>query len=89
MSKSIKEWLAEGEQLHAAALQEYESIEARIVDLEHQLEAKREEINELAQVIGKKPLEANPQRAVQIIEKGNHDPVGTSRITIARALTGR
>lgn len=93
MSHSFQDWLKQGESLYSTALKEYQDIQAKIEELETALSAKQAEVNQIAQVIGKAPVE--PQRKVSgdiIPAKGEEIlPTGTpsSNATIARALTGR
>lgn len=90
MPKSFKEWIQEGEDLYSAALNEYQAMEAQLQELENRLAAKVEEVNQIASMIGKAPVEL-PHRApqVQIVEKSAPGSIPASRNTIAKALTGR
>lgn len=87
VGKSLKEWLAEGESLYQAATQEYQDLQQQMIELEARLEAKREEINQVAHVVGKPPVES-PKKSgsVQIIER---EMPSMSRTTVTKALTGR
>ena len=49
--KSFRDWLAEGEQLYATTLKEYQTIEAQLEEMESKLVAKKNEVNQIAQVI--------------------------------------
>jgi hypothetical protein len=89
VSKSFKDWLNEGEALYNAALGEYQSLENQIIDLEQKLAIKRDEVNEIAKVIGKEPVEASRRLSAEIVERGQPNSVPNSPNTIARALTGR
>lgn len=89
MSKSFKDWLNEGEALYNAALGEYQSLENQIIDLEQKLAIKRDEVNEIAKVIGKEAVEASRRLSAEIVERGQPNSVPNSPNTIARALTGR
>ena len=89
VSKSIKDWLAEGESIYTAAMDEYQQIEAQIMDLEAKLHAKREEVNVIADKLGKAPVEATRRLAAEIVDRGGPNSVPNSPSTIARALTGR
>jgi hypothetical protein len=89
VSKSIKDWLAEGEQIFGAALDEYQTMESQIIELEQRLAIKREEVNVLAEKLGKPPLEASRRLTAEIVERGQPNSVPNSPSTIARALTGR
>jgi hypothetical protein len=56
---SFQEWLSQGEALYQAALKDYHAIEAQLDDLESKLVAKQAEVNQIAQVIGKPPVESS------------------------------
>ena len=89
VSKTLRDWLAEGEQLYSAAMQEYQSIEAQLDELEVKLAAKKSELNQIAQVIGKPPVEGNRRLTAQLVDDHGPNSVPNSPATIARALTGR
>jgi hypothetical protein len=74
VSKTLRDWLAEGEQLYSAAMQEYQSIEAQLDELEVKLAAKKSELNQIAQVIGKPPVEGN-RRHVTASHSSGHSIV--------------
>ena len=59
MAANFQEWLQQGDALYQAALKEYHSIEAQLDDLEARLVAKQAEVNQIAQVIGKPPVEGS------------------------------
>jgi hypothetical protein len=88
--KSFKEWIQEGEELYSTAMQEFQAIVNQLQELETRLSTKVEEVNQIASMIGKPPVEA-PQHtpAVQIVEKSAPGSIPASRNTIAKALTGR
>ena len=89
MAKSLKDWLDEGESLYAEALKELQSLEAQMEELESRVAAKREELNQIAAVVGKPPVEPSRKPAVQIVETHGPGSIPASRNTIAKALTGR
>ena len=91
MGKSLKDWLTEGEELYNAALGEYQNLEVQLQELESRLAAKKEEVNQIATVIGKAPINdvRKPTATVQIIDTHPPTPAPASRSTIAKALTGR
>jgi len=89
VSKSFKDWLQEGESIYETALREYQSIEAQLEELETKLSEKREEVNAMASVIGKPPVESSRRPAVQIVDSHGPGSIPASRNTIAKALTGR
>lgn len=103
MAGSFNEWLSQGESLYQAALKDYHTIEAQLDDLESKLVAKQAEVNQIAQVIGKPPVEASRRlggggQMVPASAAGNIDiidapsdrgPTAGSNASIARALTGK
>jgi hypothetical protein len=89
VTKSFKDWISEGESLYNTTLKEYQSIEQQLDDLEAKLAAKKAEVNQIAQVIGKPPVETNRRLTAQLVEEHGPNSVPNSPATIARALTGR
>jgi len=89
VGKNFKEWLSEGESLYNSAMAEYQSLEAQIIDLEQKLTAKREEVNEIARVVNKEPIESNRRLTAEIVERGQGNSVPNNPRTIANALTGK
>ena len=92
--KTFNEWLSEGEQLYASAVDEFKAIEAQINNLEIQLTAKRGEVNQIAQIIGKPSVECPARRVTaEVIEAAQVPVSGTGPAIpigrLARALTGR
>jgi hypothetical protein len=89
MAKSINEWMLEGEALYEAALKEFEEMDSRLQQLEKQLAQKQEEVNQIAQIIGKPLVEGNRRLTAQLIDDHGPLSVPNSSSTIARALSGR
>ncbi len=89
MSKTFQQWLSEGEQLYDAAMREFQSIEQQLDELEQRLVAKQNEVNQIAQMIGKPPVEGTRRTNVQIIDHDPRSASPSSPAAIARALTGR
>jgi hypothetical protein len=89
VQKSFRDWLSEGEQLYSAALNEYQAIEAQIENLEERLAAKKAEVNQIAHVIGKPPVEGNRRLTAQLVEGDSHVINSAPAGNIARALSGR
>ncbi|GIW77863.1 MAG: hypothetical protein KatS3mg104_2926 [Phycisphaerae bacterium] len=88
--KTFKDWLNEGETLYQQALQEYQALEAQIQDLEQKLAIKKDEVNQIAAVIGKPPVEStNRKLTAELVDHHTSGSVANSPATIARALTGR
>ena len=94
---NFQEWLQQGESLYQAALKEYHDMEAQLDDLESRLVAKQAEVNQIAQVIGKPPVEGTRRVSGQIVSAEVIDvpvertggPTAGSNASIARALTGK
>jgi hypothetical protein len=89
VSKSLKDWLTEGESLYQGALQEYQALERQIEELEQKLLVKKDEVNQIASVIGKPPVETSRRLSAQLVDDHGPSSVPNSPATIARALTGR
>ncbi len=89
MAKSIAEWMREGEELHATALREYQDLVVQLDELEKRLAAKQEEVNQIAQIIGKPMVEGTRRLTAQLVEDHGVHSVPNSPATIARALAGR
>lgn len=88
--KSFKDWLTEGESLHAQALAEYQDLERQLEELEKRLAVKKEEVNQIAAVINKPPVEApNRRLTAELIDNHSTGSVANTPATIARALSGR
>jgi cell division septum initiation protein DivIVA len=88
--KTFKDWLSEGDALYQQALGEYQQLEAQIEDLERKLAIKKDEVNQIAGVIGKSPVEPSSRRlTAELIDNHTQGSVANSPATIARALTGR
>ena len=98
MAGNFQEWLQQGDALYQAALKDYHAIEAQLDELESRLVAKQAEVNQIAQVIGKPPVEGTRRHhgggtqlvpAVDIIDAPERTPTAGSNASIARALTGK
>jgi len=87
--KNFQEWIQQGETLYAEALKEFQNIETQIGELENKLVAKKAEVNQIAQVIGKPPVESSRRLTAQLVEDHGPSSVPNSPAVIARALTGR
>lgn len=92
---NFQEWIQQGDTLYQAALNDYHSIEAQLDELESKLVAKQAEVNQIAQVIGKPPVESTRRLGGQllapdVIDAPDRGPTGAgSNASIARALTGK
>jgi len=89
VAKSITDWMREGEELYVAALKEYETLNDQLQELEKLVGQKMEEVNQIAQVIGKPLVEGSRRLTAQLVDDHGPNSVPNSTSTIARALTGR
>ena len=89
VSKTFKEWLAEGEQLYSNALSEYQDLEQQIAALEQSLASKRSEVNQIASVIGKPPIDGARRITAQLLEEAPTQVQTAPLGAISRALSGR
>jgi hypothetical protein len=89
VQKTFRDWLSEGERLYSTALGEYQAIEAQIEDLEQRLAGKKAEVNQIAHVIGKPPVEGNRRLTAQLVDGDSHSVNTAPAGNIARALSGR
>lgn len=94
MASSFQEWLQQGEHLYNTSLREYHDIERQLAELEARLAEKQTEVNQIAQVIGRPPVEGNRRLTAQlvsaeIVEAPERTAPTGSNANIARALTGK
>ena len=105
MGKTFRDWMGEGEELYSVAMREYEQLQSQLQTLQSQLSAKKEEVNQIAAVIGKpqvdndelaridlpktEPKSDQRKPVVQIVDRESPGSIPASRNTIAQALTGR
>ena len=95
MASAFQEWLQQGEHLYNVTLREYHDIERQLAELEGRLAEKQNEVNQIAQVIGKPLVEGNRRLTAQlvstteIIESPERVPTPGANVNIARALTGK
>src|SRR5437870_4194312 len=71
---AIQAWFQQGEQLYSAALADFRALEAQIDDLEQKLAAKEAEVNQIATVIGKPPVESNRRVGTEIVGQIVEEP---------------
>ena len=96
MPNSFQEWLQQGEDLYSAAMRDYHDIEQQLSELEARLIEKQNEVNQIAQVIGKPLVEGSRRLSAQLVTptelvEVTAERTGTpgSNANIARALTGK
>jgi hypothetical protein len=96
VAKNLNEWMQEGQQLYDAAIEDYRKLEEEAAELQQKLSAKRQEVNQIAKVIGKPGVE-EPRTApvlggpppVEVVDAGTPGSAPYTRNSIARALTGQ
>jgi len=81
--------MQEGEELYASALKDYQDLDHQLLELEKQLGQKQDEVNQIAQIIGKPLVEGNRRLSAQLVDEHGPMSVPNSPSTIARALAGR
>ena len=95
MANSFQEWLQQGEDLYNAAMRDYHDIEQQLVELEARLVEKQNEVNQIAQVIGKPVVEGTRRLSAQLVSAevvdlpAERTATPGSNANIARALTGK
>ena len=91
MALSFQQWLQHGEMLYQAALQEFQSLEAQMNDLEQRLAAKQTELNHLVQMMSKPPVESkrNPSPLGAAPVSGDADRLVPPGAPNGRPLPGR
>jgi hypothetical protein len=70
---SFQQWLQHGEMLYQSAMQEYHALEAQMDELERRLAAKQTELNQVAQMMGKPPIEGTRRVSAQLVTTPNTD----------------
>lgn len=88
MSTSFRDWLNEGESIYNDALRDYQSLESQLQELEVRLAEKKTEVNQIAQMIGKPPVQSPERLSAEIIER-DAPPPNIPLGAVTRALTGR
>src|SRR5918999_1056561 len=66
-TNSFQAWLQQGEQLYANAMNEYRALEQQLEEVEARLAAKLAEVNQIANVIGKPPVEGNRRVSAELV----------------------
>jgi hypothetical protein len=88
VAKSINDWMREGEELYLLALKDFEELTAQLEDVEKRHAIKKDEVNQIARIIGKPIIETNRRVMAELMDDQD-GPSPNSSSTIARALTGR
>jgi ParB-like chromosome segregation protein Spo0J len=95
VANSFQEWRQQGEELYNTAVRDYHDIEQQLSELEARLAEKQNEVNQIAQVIGKPLVEGSRRLSAQLVTtdiiEAPVERTGTpgSNANIARALTGK
>ena len=96
VSSPFQQWMEQGEDLYAAALHDFRSLEAQLAELEVKVAAKQAELNQIAQIVGKPAVEGNRRVSAQIVHGDIVDAhpervqaTTSSSASIARALQGK
>ena len=99
VTMTFQQWLQHGEMLYQSAMQEYHALESQLDELERRLAAKQTELNQVATMMGKPPIEGSRRVSAQLVTppvaddadrpSPNSVPNNSNSATIARALTGK
>lgn len=66
MAKNFRDWMGEGEELYSLALHEYENLQTQLEALQAQLSAKKDEVNQIAAVIGKPQVDNDDLARIEL-----------------------
>ena len=66
MAKTFRDWMTEGEELYSIALREYESLQSQLEEIQAQLSAKKDELNQIAAVIGKPQVDNDELAKIEL-----------------------
>jgi hypothetical protein len=97
VSRTFRDWLGEGEGIYTTTMNEYRELEKQIEMLEQQLAAKKAEVNQIAHVIGKPPVETSRRLSAQLVDANEFGPAAAAAVAarsspsgqVARTLSGR
>lgn len=94
VSPNLQNWISQGEQLYAAALNEFRALEAQLDELEQKLAAKQADVNQIAQIIGKPGVEGTRRLSAQLspapgqtLVDGHHDHNDRLPVPMAAQVT--
>src|SRR5579862_1838818 len=65
--KLVQQWLAQGEAIYSGLVKECQALESQLEEIETRLAAKYAEVNQVAHIIGKPPLEGNRRLSAQLV----------------------
>src|SRR5690242_13763263 len=63
----FQQWLQQGETLYQNALKEFHHIESQLEELDARLAAKLTELNQIASILGKAPIESTRRLSAQLV----------------------
>lgn len=63
---SIQQWFSAGESLYSALLKEFQSVQAKLAELEAYLQQKGTEVNQIGQMLGK-PAVQNTRLSAELV----------------------
>lgn len=66
-AKIVQQWLAQGEAIYSGLVKECQALESQLEEIESRLSAKYVEVNQVAAVIGKPPIEGNRRLSAQLV----------------------
>ena len=66
-AKIVQQWLAQGEAIYSGLVKECQALESQLEEIESRLAAKYAEVNQVASVIGKPPVEGNRRLSAQLV----------------------
>ncbi len=90
MPKDLQQWIAEGEEIYNGLLGEHRQIESQMEELEQKLADKQTDVNRLAAIIGKPPIDSSRRLSAELVNSEVVEYSNSSSMNnIARALNGR
>ena len=66
-ARIVQQWLAQGETIYAGLVKECQALESQLEEIETRLAAKQAEVNQVAHIIGKPPVEGNRRLSAQLV----------------------
>src|SRR5579871_2319875 len=65
--KLVQQWLQQGEAIYSGLVKECLALEAELEEIETRLAAKHAEVNQVAQIIGKPPMEGKRRLSAELV----------------------
>ena len=66
-AKIVQQWLAQGEAIYTGLVKECQALESQLEEIETRLASKQAEVNQVAHIIGKPPVEGNRRLSAQLV----------------------